>query len=156
MGLLEQFRSLADKVVLLLVVIVPGYDKLAERYRRIRVLNISYAVVLVGLVVFYVLGSAGVPIKLPYFVWFGLVSIFLIAQFWSYANDIYTQEQGTRLFAIIATGGALGAILGPRIAHFLLPIPGKRDSDWGYAWIPIVGPLIGGVIGAQLFKAVGF
>jgi glycerol uptake facilitator protein len=46
--------------------------------------------------------------------------------------------------------------LGPRIAHFLLPIPGKRDSDWGYAWIPIVGPLIGGVIGAQLFKAVGF
>lgn len=46
--------------------------------------------------------------------------------------------------------------LGPRIAHFLLPIPGKRDSDWGYAWIPIVGPIIGGVIGAQLFKAVGF
>lgn len=46
--------------------------------------------------------------------------------------------------------------LGPRIAHFLLPIPGKRDSDWGYAWIPIVGPLAGGVIGAQLFKAVGF
>jgi glycerol uptake facilitator protein len=46
--------------------------------------------------------------------------------------------------------------LGPRIAHFLLPIPGKRDSDWGYAWIPIVGPILGGVIGAQLFKAVGF
>jgi glycerol uptake facilitator protein len=46
--------------------------------------------------------------------------------------------------------------LGPRIAHFLLPIPGKRDSDWEYAWIPIVGPLIGGVIGAQLFKGVGF
>ena len=46
--------------------------------------------------------------------------------------------------------------LAPRIAHFLLPIPGKRDSDWGYAWIPIVGPLVGGVIGAQLFKAVGF
>jgi glycerol uptake facilitator len=46
--------------------------------------------------------------------------------------------------------------LGPRIAHFLLPIPGKRDSDWGYAWIPIVGPLVGGVIGAQLFRGVGF
>lgn len=46
--------------------------------------------------------------------------------------------------------------LGPRLAHFLLPIPGKRDSDWGYAWIPIVGPLVGGVIGAQLFKGVGF
>jgi glycerol uptake facilitator protein len=46
--------------------------------------------------------------------------------------------------------------LGPRIAHFLLPIPGKRDSDWGYAWIPIVAPLVGGVIGAQVFRAVGF
>jgi glycerol uptake facilitator protein len=46
--------------------------------------------------------------------------------------------------------------LGPRIAHFLLPIPGKRNSDWDYAWIPIVGPLVGGVIGAQLFRAVGF
>ena len=46
--------------------------------------------------------------------------------------------------------------LGPRIAHFLLPIPGKRDSDWGYSWIPIVGPLVGGVIGAQLFRALGF
>jgi glycerol uptake facilitator protein len=46
--------------------------------------------------------------------------------------------------------------LGPRIAHFLLPIPGKRDSDWGYAWIPVFGPAVGGVIGAQLFRVLGF
>ena len=44
--------------------------------------------------------------------------------------------------------------LGPRIAHALLPIAGKGDSDWGYAWIPVVGPLVGGVIGALLFQAV--
>jgi len=37
--------------------------------------------------------------------------------------------------------------LGPRIAHFLLPIAGKGDSDWGYSWIPVVGPIIGGIIG---------
>jgi len=104
-------------MALLLFLIVPAYDKLAERHRRIHVLNISYSIVLGGLAVFYVLGVSGVPIKLPYFVWFGLVSIFLVAQFWSYANDIYDEEQGTRLFAIIATGGALGAIFGPRIAH---------------------------------------
>jgi glycerol uptake facilitator protein len=42
--------------------------------------------------------------------------------------------------------------LGPRIAHFILPIPGKRDSDWSYAWIPVVGPIIGGLIAAFLFK----
>lgn len=42
--------------------------------------------------------------------------------------------------------------LGPRIAHFVLPIPGKRNSDWGYAWIPVVGPIIGGLLAAGLFK----
>jgi glycerol uptake facilitator protein len=46
--------------------------------------------------------------------------------------------------------------LGPRFAHFLLPIPGKRDSDWGYAWIPVLGPVVGGTIGAQLFRVLGF
>ena len=45
---------------------------------------------------------------------------------------------------------------GPRLAHALLPIAGKGDSDWGYAWIPIVGPIIGGVLGALLFRLVGF
>jgi glycerol uptake facilitator protein len=42
--------------------------------------------------------------------------------------------------------------LGPRIAHFILPIPGKRDSDWSYSWIPVLGPLIGALIAAYLFK----
>ena len=46
--------------------------------------------------------------------------------------------------------------LGPRIAHFLLPIPGKRDSDWSYAWVPVVAPIIGGVLGAALYAAIGF
>ena len=43
--------------------------------------------------------------------------------------------------------------LGPRIAHALLPIPGKRDSDFAYGWIPVVGPIIGGIIGALLYAA---
>lgn len=44
--------------------------------------------------------------------------------------------------------------LGPRIAHFVLPIKGKRDSDWSYAWVPVVGPIIGGLLAAALFKLV--
>jgi glycerol uptake facilitator protein len=43
--------------------------------------------------------------------------------------------------------------LGPRIMHFILPIPGKGGSDWAYSWIPVVGPIIGGVAGALLAKA---
>lgn len=45
--------------------------------------------------------------------------------------------------------------LGPRIAHAILPIAGKGDSDWGYAWIPVVAPLIGGAVAFFIAKAVG-
>ncbi len=41
--------------------------------------------------------------------------------------------------------------LGPRIAHFVLPIAGKGDSDWEYSWVPVVGPIIGGVLGALIY-----
>jgi glycerol uptake facilitator protein len=42
--------------------------------------------------------------------------------------------------------------LGPRIAHFILPIKNKRDSDWSYSWIPVIGPIIGALIAAYIFK----
>jgi glycerol uptake facilitator protein len=55
------------------------------------------------------------------------------------------------------TGYALNPArdLGPRIAHFLLPIAGKGDSDWGYSWVPVVGPIIGAVLAVVLRMAVG-
>jgi glycerol uptake facilitator protein len=46
--------------------------------------------------------------------------------------------------------------LGPRVAHALLPIPGKGPSDWPYAWIPVVAPIIGGIVGAALYVVVSF
>ena len=46
--------------------------------------------------------------------------------------------------------------LGPRIAHALLPIPDKGPSDWGYAWIPVIAPIVGGIAGAGLYALVGF
>jgi glycerol uptake facilitator protein len=65
---------------------------------------------------------------------------------------------GLLVFAIgLSLGGPTGyAInpardLGPRIMHFLLPVPGKGPSDWAYAWVPVVGPLLGGALGGALF-----
>jgi glycerol uptake facilitator protein len=65
------------------------------------------------------------------------------------------------VFAIgLSLGGTTGyAInpardLGPRIAHALLPIPGKGDSDWSYAWVPVVGPLVGGLLAVGVYSAV--
>jgi glycerol uptake facilitator protein len=67
---------------------------------------------------------------------------------------------GLIVFAIgLSLGGTTGyAInpardLGPRIAHHLLPIPGKRDSDWSYAWVPVAGPIIGAIVAAILALA---
>jgi glycerol uptake facilitator protein len=69
---------------------------------------------------------------------------------------------GLLVFAIgLSLGGPTGyAInpardLGPRLAHAVLPIPGKGSSDWGYAWIPVVAPIVGGIVGALLFKVLG-
>ncbi len=45
--------------------------------------------------------------------------------------------------------------LGPRMAHALLPIPGKRGSDWGYAWVPVLAPLTGAAVGALIVRATG-
>lgn len=67
-------------------------------------------------------------------------------------------------FLIVAIGMSLGGTtgyainpardLGPRIAHFVLPIAGKGNSNWGYSWIPVVGPIIGGIYGGLFYKAI--
>jgi glycerol uptake facilitator protein len=68
-------------------------------------------------------------------------------------------EDGILVLSIgLSLGGPTGyAInpardLGPRIMHALLPIKGKGSSDWSYAWVPIVAPILGGIAGAQLFN----
>jgi glycerol uptake facilitator protein len=77
------------------------------------------------------------------------------------SNGLAPLIVGFLVFAIgLSLGGPTGyAInpardLGPRIAHFLLPIPGKGSSDWSYAWVPVVGPIIGGILGALLANAM--
>jgi glycerol uptake facilitator protein len=66
-------------------------------------------------------------------------------------------------FLIVSIGLSLGGTtgyainpardLGPRLAHFILPIPGKGSSNWGYAWVPVVGPILGGSFGGLFFQA---
>ncbi|CAN5917667.1 MFS transporter [soil metagenome] len=104
-------------MAILLMGIVPAYGAIASRVSRLRLINSSYVAVFISLAAFYTLGQAGVTIGLAFLIWLGLVNVFLIAQFWSYANDIYSEEQGKRLFAVIAIGGSLGAIVGPKLTE---------------------------------------
>jgi AAA family ATP:ADP antiporter len=71
-------------------------------------------------VVFYVLAQFGVPLAVVFFVWIGIFSLMIIAQFWSFANDVYTKDEGERLFVIVGFGASLGAVAGARIADRLI------------------------------------
>ncbi len=104
---------------MLLFVIVPAYGFLASKVNRIRLINWVSLFFISNLGVFYLLAQLGVPLGIPFFLWVGIFNLFVVAQFWSFANDIYTEEQGKRLFAIVAFGGSLGAILGPKVASAL-------------------------------------
>ncbi len=68
---------------------------------------------------------------------------------------------GLLVFAIgVSLGGTTGYAINPardfapRLMHSMLPIANKRDSDWGYAWVPVVGPIVGAVLAAWVFRAV--
>lgn len=76
-------------------------------------------------------------------------------------NAVGTFGVGAIILACgVSLGGTTGYAmnpardLGPRIAHAILPIPNKRDSDWGYSWIPVVAPVCGAIVAALFFKMV--
>ncbi len=94
---------------------------------------------------------------------FGVVAIVTYTGAFAQGGIILPLVIGFLVLAIgLSLGGPTGyAInpardLGPRIAHAVLPIPGKGGSDWSYSWIPVVAPLVGGVIGAFLYVILGF
>ena len=104
---------------LLLFLIVPAYGYLASKVNRIKLINWVSLFFISNLVAFYFLSQLRLPLGIAFFLWVGIFNLFVIAQFWSFANDIYVEEQGKRLFAIVAFGGSLGAILGPKITSLL-------------------------------------
>jgi AAA family ATP:ADP antiporter len=109
---------------ILLVGLVPAYGALADRLPRRRLLNAVTAFFIACLVAFYGLTRAGAPIAVVFFLWVGIFNLMIVAQFWSFANDLYTKEQGERLFALVAVGGSLGALIGAGLAGWLIPAVG--------------------------------
>jgi AAA family ATP:ADP antiporter len=104
---------------LLLFLLVPAYGYLASKVNRIKLINGVTLFFISNLAVFYLMSRLEVPLGVAFFLWVGIFNLFIIAQFWSFANDIYTEYQGKRLFAIVAFGGSLGGVLGPQVARAL-------------------------------------
>jgi AAA family ATP:ADP antiporter len=101
------------------ILIVPLYSAYASRTNRIRLINGVIAFFVSNLFIFFLLGRAQLEIGVVFFLWVGLFNVMLLAQFWAFANDVYTEDQGKRLFAIVGIGSSLGAIFGARIAESL-------------------------------------
>jgi ATP:ADP antiporter, AAA family len=107
----------------LFLFIVPLYGSFASKVNRVRLINSVTLFFVSNLVLFFLLGNAGVSnavLGVPFFLWIGIFNLMVVAQFWSFANDIYSPDQGKRLFAIIGFGASTGAIVGPLITTSLI------------------------------------
>jgi ATP:ADP antiporter, AAA family len=102
--------------VLMLAAIVPLYGRLVKRLPRRRLINTVTAFFILCLFVFYLLGRAGVKEGVAFFLWIGIFNMMIVAQFWSFANDLYSKDEGERLFPIVGFGASLGAVLGARLS----------------------------------------
>jgi ATP:ADP antiporter, AAA family len=109
---------------LLLLLVVPAFGYLASRVNRIRLLTTMQLFFIGCLITFYLLAKANVPVGVAFYLWLGVYNMFVISNFWSFANDLYNQEQGKRLFPIVGVGGSLGAILGAKAPVWLMAVFG--------------------------------
>jgi AAA family ATP:ADP antiporter len=115
--------AVAMQAVLLLVAI-PIYGKLFQGRKRLALLRTVIFFFAGNLALFFVLGQFGVNIGLPFFIWLGILSVTLVAQFWAFAADIYSVEAGHRLFAFIAVGSTLGSLVGAKLSSLGMPYIG--------------------------------
>lgn len=112
---------------LLLLALVPLYGMLADHLPRRRLLNGVTAFFTACLIGFWALTRAGVGVGVPFFLWVGVFNLMVVAQFWSFANDLYTREQGERLFPIVAFGASFGAVMGSVVTGRLIPLIGVPE-----------------------------
>jgi AAA family ATP:ADP antiporter len=107
----------AGQAVLLLV-FVPAYGAFAARVNRVWLISCVTIFFASHLLIFYALGSAGVRIGLAFYLWIGVFNMVAVAQLWAFANDLYSNERGKRLFPLVGVGATLGALAGAGLTAF--------------------------------------
>lgn len=105
---------------LIMAVFVHFYGELARHVGRTKLLSIVFLFFISNLVLFAGLARTSVQIGLAFFLWVGVFSYTIVAQFWALAADLCSEEQGKRLFPIIGAGSSLGAVAGARLAKSLV------------------------------------
>ena len=124
----QQFENLWWMFTVVLVVMIVAnalFSAVVSRMSRRRFIPIAYRFFILNLIIFFVLMQYVPPGKQPwvdgcFFVWVSVFNLFATAVFWGFMTDLFTTEQGKRLFGFIAVGGSLGGILGPIITASLV------------------------------------
>jgi len=98
------------------------YGFVAAKVVRIKLLGGLLLFFILNLALFYVFGAAGAREGVMFYIWVGIFNVFIISQVWAFANDIYTEAQGKRLFPMIGVGSSLGAWLGAQGAERLVAV----------------------------------
>jgi AAA family ATP:ADP antiporter len=104
----------------LMVGVAHVYGEVARRVGRVKLLAIVFLFFMSNLAVFALLARTNLRIGLPFFLWVGVFSYTAVAQFWGLAADIYSEQQGKRLFPILGVGSSAGAVAGSRLAKSLV------------------------------------
>jgi AAA family ATP:ADP antiporter len=103
----KSYASAGQAVLFLLL--MPLYSLLSSKVNRVKLVGGVTAFFVANLLIFASLGGAGIGVGVPFFLWLGIFNMLAVAQFWGFANDLYTEEQGKRLFPIVGVGASLGA-----------------------------------------------
>jgi AAA family ATP:ADP antiporter len=131
---------------LLLLVLVPAYGAFASRVNRTQLVQWVTLFFAGNLLLFLLALSVGLHIGIVYFLWVGIFNVMVIAQFWAFAADLFSEEQGKRLFPLIGVGSSLGAWVGSVRAGQLVETVGASRLLLGGAVILVVCAALARVI----------
>ncbi len=109
-AVIKSYSSAA--MALLLVFVVPAYGAFAARVNRVWLISGMTLFFISNLVLFVLALQAGMNIGIAYYIWVGIFNLMIVSQFWAFANDVYSEEQGKRLFPVVGIGASAGAVVG--------------------------------------------
>ena len=124
-----EYKSyMSGAIAIALLFLVPAYSRFAGRVPRNK-LVVSVTLFFVSHLVLFYIGSSVDVIRqnlgLVFYLWVGIFNMMLVAQFWAFANDVYSEEQGKRLFPLVGLGASLGAAVGSKVTDLLVQPLGR-------------------------------
>jgi len=132
---------LSGAQAILFIFVIKGFSRLSSRVPRHILITWTTLFFISNIVIFYFLNLGGMPIKtmgIIFFIWIGVFNYFVVAQFWGFANDLYSNEVGKRIFPLIALGATSGAVVGTRM-KWLRDLVGE---GWEYKLMLISGVIL--------------